>query len=157
MSEQAMKPSESSVVDVECNGRTVKEVKKIVYRGLSIYAVKRSTDFSDTECALLDRTNVAWWCGYVEVPVDMHNLFKPRGYLDEAILDELDNPKLAHVHGGYTYAAYGIPLVLNDVRRLFLGWDYNHWPDTEDCVTYQEILKEGMKVIDSMLAPKSTG
>ena len=154
MNERAMKPSESSVVDVECNGRTVKEIKKIVYRGLSIYAVKRSTDFSDTECALLDRTNVAWWCGYVEVPVDMHNLFKPKGYLDEAILDELDDPNkynLASAHGGYTYIDYGIPLVLDNNQEVFLGWDYNHFYDEGTCVTYNDIIDEGKRVVDSML------
>ena len=154
-----MKLDESKIIDIECDHIRTLETKKITYRGLEIYAVKRSIYTSDTERAFLHKSgiNTAWWCGYVEVPVDIHDLFKPRGYFDETILDELDNPKLAHVHGGYTYAAYGIPLVLNDVRRLFLGWDYNHWPDYEDCVTYQEILEEGMKVIDSMLAPKSTG
>ena len=154
MNERAMKPSESSVVDVECNGRTVKEIKKIVYRGLSIYAVKRSTDFSDTECALLDRTNVAWWCGYVEVPVGMHNLFKPKGYLDEAILDELDDPNkynLASAHGGYTYIGYGIPLVLDNNQEVFLGWDYNYFYDEGTCVTYNDIIDEGKRVVDSML------
>ena len=157
-----MKLDESKIIDIECDHVRTKEAKKITYKGLEIYAVKRSIDISDTECAFLYRSNIntAWWCGYVEVPLAMYSLFKPRGYPDEAILDELDDPNsynLAHVHGGYTYAAYGIPLVLDDNQRLFIGWDYNHWPDTEDCVTYQEILKEGMKVIDSMLAPKSTG
>ena len=155
-----MKPSESNIVDVECSGVNVKEIKKTIYRGLEIYAVKRSTDYSYAECELLGRGNKAWWCGYVEVPVDIHKLFKPKGYFDETILDELGDPykyNLAGVHGGYTYIDYGIPLVLNDGQRLFLGWDYNHWPDYEDCVTYQEILEEGMKVIDSILAPKSTG
>ena len=37
-------------------------------------------------------------------------------------------------------------------RKESLGWDYNHWPDYEDYVTYQKILKEGMKVIESMLS-----
>lgn len=89
----------------------------------------------------------------MEVPLAMYSLFKPRGYPDGEILDELDDPNsydLVHVHGGYTYIDNGIPHVLNDSQRLFLGWDYNHWPDTEDCVTYQEILEEGMKVVDSM-------
>ena len=156
-----MKLDESNIIDVKCNGVNVKEIKKIAYRGcLEIYAVKRSTDYSYAQCALFDITNKAWWCGYVEVPLAMYSLFKPRGYPDEAILDELDDPNsynLVHVHGGYTYLDNGIPLVLDDNQRLFLGWDYNHYLDTEDCVTYQEILKEGMKVIDSMLAPKSTG
>ena len=152
-----MKLDESKIIDIECDHIRTQEVKKITYKDLEIYAVKRSTDYSYAQCALLDITNTAWWCGYVEVPVNIHKLFKPKGYFDETILDELDDPNLADVHGGYTYAAYGIPLVLDDNQRLFIGWDYNHWPDTEDCVTYQEILKEGMKVIDSMLAPKSTG
>ena len=156
-----MKLDESNIIDVKCNGVNVKEIKKIAYRGcLEIYAVKRSTDYSYAQCALFDITNKAWWCGYVEVPLAMYSLFKPRGYPDKAILDELDDPNsynLAHVHEGYTYLDNGIPLVLDDNQRLFLGWDYNHYLDTEDCVTYQEILKEGMKVIDSMLAPKSTG
>lgn len=153
-----MKLDESKIIDIECDHIRTLEVKKITYRGLEIYAVKRSIYTSDTERAFFHRSgiNTAWWCGYVEVPVDIHKLFKPKGYFDETILDELDDPNLADVHGGYTYAAYGIPLVLDDNKRLFIGWDYNHWPDTEDCVTYQEILKEGMKVIDSMLAPKST-
>lgn len=97
----------------------------------------------------------------MEVPLDMYGLLKPKGYLDEEILcDELDDPDkygIACVHGGYTYIGYGIPRVLDGDQRIFLGWDYNHWPDTENCVTYQEILEEGMKVIDSMLDPKSTG
>ena len=154
-----MKLDESKIIDIECDHIRTLEVKKITYRGLEIYAVKRSIYTSDTERAFLHRfgINTAWWCGYVEVPVNIHKLFKPKGYFDETILDELDDPNLANVHGGYTYVSHGIPLVLNDFRRLFLGWDYNHWPDTEDCVTYQEILEEGMKVIDSMLAPKSTG
>ena len=152
-----MKLDESKIIDIECDHIRTKEAKKITYRGLEIYAVKRSTNYSYAKCALFDITNTKWWCGYVEVPIDIHKLFKPKGYFDETILDELDDPNLAYVHGGYTYAAYGIPLVLDDNKRLFIGWDYNHWPDTEDCVTYQEILEEGMKVIDSMLAPKSTG
>ena len=154
-----MKLDESNIIDVKCNGRNVEEIKKTTYRSMEIYAVKRPTDYSDAECAWFG-INRAWWCGYVEVPPAMYSLFKPRGYPDEAILDELDDPNsynLAHVHEGYTYLDNGIPLVLDDNQRLFLGWDYNHYLDTEDCVTYQEILEEGMKVIDSMLAPKSTG
>ena len=150
-----MKPSESNIIDVECNDVNVKEIKKITYRGLEIYAVKRSTNYSYAECSLLGRCNKAWWCGYVEVPLDMYSLFKPRGYPDEAILDELDDPNsydLVHVHGGYTYLDNGIPHVLDDNQRLFLGWDYNHWCDYEGCVTYQKILEEGMKVIESMLS-----
>ena len=155
-----MKLDESKIIDIECDHIRTLEVKKITYRDLEIYAVKRSTDYSYAQCALFDITNKAWWCGYVEVPLAMYSLFKPRGYPDEAILDELDDPNscnLAHVHEGYTYLDNGIPHVLDDNPKLFIGWDYNHWPDYEDCVTYQEILKEGMKVIDSMLAPKSTG
>lgn len=148
-----MKLDESKIIDIKCDHIRTKEIKKIIYRGLEIYAVKRSIG----EKLGIYSIPTAWWCGYVEVPVDIHDLFKPKGYFDETILDELDDLNLADVHGGYTYAAYGIPLVLDDNKRLFIGWDYNHWPDTEDCVTYQEILKEGMKVIDSMLAPKSTG
>ena len=153
-----MKLDESKIIDIECDHIRTKEAKKITYRGLEIYAVKRSTDYSYAQCALLDITNKAWWCGYVEVPLDMYSLFKPRGYPDGAILDELDGPNsygLVHVHEGYTYIDNGIPHVLDDNKRLFLGWDYNHYLDTEDCMTYQEILEEGMKVIDSMLAPKS--
>lgn len=148
-----MKLDESKIIDIECNHIRTKEIKKTTYRSMEIYAVKRSTDYSDAECALFDITNTKWWCGYVEVPLAMYSLFKPRGYLDEEILYRLADPDsydLAVVHGGYTYIDNGIPLVLNDSQRLFLGWDYNHWPDTEDCVTYQEILKEGMKVVDSM-------
>lgn len=151
-----MKLDESKIIDIECDHIRTKEAKKITYRGLEIYAVKRSIG----EKLGIYSIPTAWWCGYVEVPLGMYKLFKPRGYPDEEILDELDNPNsydLVHVHGGYTYIDNGIPHVLNDNKRLFIGWDYNHWPDTEDCVTYQEILEEGMKVIDSMLAPKSTG
>ena len=152
-----MKLDESKIIYIECDHIRIKKIKKITYRGLEIYAVKRFTDYSYAKCALFDITNTKWWCGYVEVPVDIHKLFKPKGYFDETILDELYDPNLADVHGGYTYVGYGIPHVLDDNQRLFIGWDYNHWPDTEDCLTYQEILEEGMKVIDSMLAPKSTG
>ena len=151
-----MKLDELKIIDIECDHIRIKKIKKITYRGLEIYAVKRFTDYSYAKCALFDITNTKWWCGYVEVPLAMYSLFKPRGYPDGEILDELDDPNLADVHGGYTYVGYGIPHVLDDNQRLFIGWDYNHWPDTEDCVTYQEILEEGMKVIDSMLAPKST-
>ena len=155
-----MELDESKIIDIECDHIRTKEAKKITYRGLEIYAVKRFTDYSYAQCALFDITNKARWYGYVEVPLAMYSLFKPRGYPDEEILDELDDPNsydLVHVHGGYTYIDNGIPRVLDDNQRLFLGWNYNHWPDYEDCVTYQEILQEGMKVIDSMLAPKSTG
>lgn len=147
-----MKLSDSDVVDVECNSVYVKEGKKTVYRDLEIYAVKRSTAYSDTDCTLFDITNKAWWCGYVEVPTAMYKLLKPKGYLDEEILYRLADPysyNLAVVHGGYAYMDYGIPLVLNN-QRIFLGWDYNHLYDTE-CVTYDEIINEGKKVIDSML------
>ena len=149
-----MKPSESNIVDIKCNGVNVKEIKKMIYRDLGIYAVKRSTDYTDAQCALFDVTNKAWWCGYVEVPLDMYSLFKPRGYPNEAILDELDDPNkydLVYVHGGYTYLDNGIPHVLDDNQRLFLGWDYNHWCDTEDCVTYDDVINVGKKVVDSML------
>ena len=149
-----MKPSESNIIDVECSGVKVKEIKKMIYRGLEIYAVKRSTNYSYAECALLGRGNKAWWCGYVEVPPAMYSLLKPRGYLDEEILYRLADPDsydLAVVHGGYTYLDYGIPRVLDDNQRIFIGWDYNHFCDTESCVTYDEIINEGKKVIDSML------
>lgn len=159
-----MKPGESNIVNVECNDIHIKEVKKMTYKGLDIYAVKRSNATNskvveslfwyDTECNLYYTNNTEWWCGYVEVPLSIHNLFKPKGYLDEAILDKLDNPgkyNLASVHVGYTYIDYGIPLVLDDNRRMFLGWDYNHCCDTKDYVTYNDIIDEGKKVVDSIL------
>ena len=154
--EKTMKPSEPDIIDVECNDMYVKEVKKMVYRDSEIYAVKRSTAYSDAECALLDITNRAWWCGYVEVPLDMRNSFQSKGYLDDSILYEyeLDNPKrynLAGVHGGYTYIDYGIPRVLVGDQRIFLGWDYNHCYDTEAYVTYNDVINEGKRVVDSML------
>ena len=148
-----MKPSESNIINLKCNSINVKEIKKTVYRDLEIYAVKRSTAYSNTECAWLDGTNTAWWCGYVEVPTAMDKLLKPRGYLDEEILYSLSDPdsyNLEVVHGGYTYLDYGIPCVLADNQRIFLGWDYNHSGDTESCVTYDDIINEGKKVIDSM-------
>ena len=157
-----MKLDESKIIDIECDHIRTLEVKKITYRGLEIYAVKRSIDISETERALIHELNTAWWCGYVEASQEMNDSFGGRRCFEDNIIklssgNKTKKYELAHVHGGYTYAAYGIPLVLDDNQRLFIGWDYNHWPDTEDCVTYQEILQEGMKVIDSMLAPKSTG
>ena len=151
--ERSMKLNESDVVDGERNGVNVKESKKTVYRGLDIYAVKRSTDYSDVQCTSLDITNRAWWCGYVEVPTAMYSSFKPMGYLDDEILYRLADPysyNLEVVHGGYTYMDYGIPLVLDDNQRIFIGWDYSHSEDTESCVTYDEIINVGKKVIDSM-------
>ena len=157
-----MKLDESKIIDIECDHIRTLEVKKITYRGLEIYAVKRSIDISETERALIHELNTAWWCGYVEASQEMNDSFGGRRCFEDNVIKLSYGNKtkeyiLANVHGGYTYAAYGIPLVLDDNQRLFIGWDYNHWPDTEDCVTYQEILEEGMKVIDSMLAPKSTG
>ena len=149
-----MKPGESNIIGIECNDIHIKEVKKITYRDLDIYAVKRSTGYSDAKCALLDITNRAWWCGYVEIPLDIRNLFEPRGFLDDSILDELDDPhryNLASVHGGYTYIDYGIPLVLDNNQRPFLGWDYNHYYDIGACVTYDDVINEGKEVVDSML------
>ena len=150
-----MKLDESKIIDIECDHIRTLEVKKITYRGLEIYSVKRSIDISETERALIHELNTAWWCGYVEASREMNDSFGGRRCLEDNIIklsrgNKTKKYELAHVHGGYTYAAYGIPLVLIDDYRLFLGWDYNHWPDTEDCVTYQEILKEGMKVVDSM-------
>lgn len=145
-----MKPSEPDIIDVPCNSIKTLEIKKTVYRGLDIYAVKRSIDVSNTSYWY----NTAWWCGYVEVPVDMRNLFSPKGYLDDSLLDELskiNGYNLAKVHGGYTYIDYGIPLVLDGDQRAFLGWDYNHWGDTEAHVTYNDIINEGKRVVDSML------
>ena len=145
-----MKPSEPDIIDVPCNSIKTLEIKKTVYRGLDIYAVKRSIDVSNTSYWY----NTAWWCGYVEVPADMRNLFSPKGYLDDSLLDELskiNGYNLAKVHGGYTYIDYGIPLVLDGDQRAFLGWDYNHWGDTEAHVTYNDIINEGKEVVDSML------
>ena len=88
------------------------------------------------------------------MPEDMHNFIKPEGHLDETILDELDDPDsydLAHVHEGYTYLDYGIPLVFDKDHRLFLGWDYNHCCDIGVDVTYDDVIDEGKKVVDSML------
>lgn len=159
-----MELDESKIIDIECDHIRTKEAKKITYRGLEIYAVKRSIYTSDTDCAILHRSgiNTTWWCGYVEAVQNMQDSFGGRRCFEDNVIKLSCGNKtkeyiLANVHGGYTYVSHGIPLVLNDVRRLFLGWDYNHYCDTEDCVTYQEILEEGMKVIDSMLAPKSTG
>ena len=150
-----MKLDESKIIDIECDHIRIKKIKKIIYRGLEIYAVKRFTDYSYAKCALFDITNTKWWCGYVEVPLAMYSLFKPRGYPDGEILDELDDPNsydLVHVHGGYTYLDNGIPHVLDDNQRIFLGWDYNHWCDTEDCVTYNGVINVGKKVAGSMLS-----
>ena len=143
-----------NIIDVECNDALIKEVKKMVYRGLDIYAVKRSINCSDRSFGLFFGSNTEWWCGYVEVPEDMHNFIKPEGHLDETILDELDDPDsydLAHVHEGYTYLDYGIPLVFDKDHRLFLGWDYNHCCDIGADVTYDDVIDEGKKVVDSML------
>lgn len=146
-----MKLDELKIIDIKCDHIRTKEAKKITYRGLDIYAVKRSINTSNITIESLYWCNTKWWCGYVEVPLAMYGLLKPGGYLNKKILyDDPDKYGLTCVHGGYTYIDYGIPLVLNEGQRLFLGWDYNHWPDTEDCVTYKEILKEGMKVVDSM-------
>ena len=139
------------IIDVKCDGTMTKEVKKTIYKGLEVYAVKRSIG----EELHIYSIPTAWWCGYVEASREMNDSFGGRRCLEDNIIklsrgNKTKKYELAHVHGGYTYAAYGIPLVLIDDYRLFLGWDYNHWPDTEDCVTYQEILKEGMKVVDSM-------
>ena len=149
-----MKLDELKIIDIECDHIRIKKIKKITYRGLEIYAVKRFTDYSYAKCALFDITNTKWWCGYVEVPLAMYSLFKPRGYPDEAILDELDDPNkynLASAHGGYTYIGYGIPLVLDNNQEVFLGWDYNHFYDEGTCVTYNDIIDEGKRVVDSML------
>ena len=149
-----MKPGESNIIGIECGDVHIKEIKKLAYRGLDIYAVKRSINTSNMDIESLYWYNTEWWCGYVEVPLSIHNLFKPKGYLDEAILSKLDNPNsynLANVHGGYTYIDYGIPLVLDDNRRMFLGWDYNHCCDTKSCVTYDDIIDEGKRVVDSLL------
>ena len=139
------------IIDVKCDGIMAKEVKKTIYKGLEVYAVKRSIG----EELHIYSIPTAWWCGYVEASQEMNDSFGGRRCLEDNIIklsrgNKTKKYELAYVHGGYTYAAYGIPLVLVDDYRLFLGWDYNHWPDTEDCVTYQEILKEGMKVVDSM-------
>ena len=144
----------SEIIDVECNDALIKEVKKMVYRDLEIYAVKRSIDSSRLIFGSFFGTNTVWWCGYVEVPADMYNLFKPEGYPDETILDELDDPDsydLAHVHEGYTYIGHSIPCVLDKGPKLFLGWDYNHFCDIGACVTYDDIIDEGKRVVDSML------
>ena len=153
-----MKLDESKITNIKCNHIRTKEIKKTIYKGLEVYAVKRSIG----EKLHIYSIPTAWWCGYVEASREMNDSFGGRRCLEDNIIklsrgNKTKKYELAYVHGGYTYAAYGIPLVLDDNQRLFIGWDYNHWPDTEDCVTYQEILKEGMKVIDSMLAPKSTG
>ena len=137
------------------SGASILEFKHAVYNGFHIYAVKRANANMTMFSGLYDNEALpSWWCGYVEVPLDMYGLLKPGGYLNEKILydelDDLDKYGLTCVHEGYTYIDYGIPLVLDEGQRLFLGWDYNHWPDTENCVTYQEILKEGIKVVDSM-------
>ena len=148
-----MKINDSGIIDIECNSINVKEIKKTVYRDLEIYAVKRSTAYSNTEYALLDGTNTAWWCGYVEVPLNMYSLFEPRGYPDITILDKLvysDSCDLAHVHGGYTYIDYGIPRVLDD-PKVFIGWDYNHYCDIGIDAAYSDVINEGKRVVDSML------
>lgn len=144
----------TNIIDVECNDAAIIEVKKMVYKNLEIYAVKRSIDCSDLGFGLFFGSNTVWWCGYVEVPEDIHNLFKPEGHLDRTILDELDDPdsyNLAHVHEGYTYIGHSIPRVLDKGPKLFLGWDYNHFCDIGACVTYDYVIDEGKRVIDSML------
>ena len=53
---------ELEIIDIECNNIRTKEIKKIIYRGLEIYAIKRFTDYSYAKCALFDITNTKWWC-----------------------------------------------------------------------------------------------
>ena len=150
----------TNIIDVECNDAAIKKVKKMVYRGLDIYAVKRSINCSDLSFGLFFGSDTEWWCGYVEVPEDIHNLFKPEGHLDETILDELDDPdsyNLAHVHGGYTYIGHRIPRVLDNGPKLFLGWDYNHFDDIWADVIYDDVIDEGKRVVDSMLEKMKEG
>ena len=64
--------------------------------------------------------------------------------------------ELYEPHGGFTYIDEGIP-GLEAVHGDYLGWDYNHFGDHTGQPTVEEIFREGRKVIDSMLAPKSTG
>ena len=156
--EKTMKST--NIIDVECNDALIKEVKKMIYRDLEIYAVKRSINTGNRIVEPFPLTNTEWWCGYVEVPTDIYNLFKPKGYPDETILDELDDPDsydLAHVHEGYTYLDNGIPFILDKDHRLFLGWDYNHCCDIGADVTYDYVIDEGKRVIDSMLEKNEGG
>lgn len=144
----------TNIIDVECNDAAIKEVKKMVYRDLEIYVVKRSINTGNRIVEPSPLTNTEWWCGYAEVPADIYNLFKPKGYPDETILDELDDPdsyNLAHVHEGYTYIGHRIPRVLDSSLKLFLWWDYNHFDDIGADVTYDYVIDEGKRVIDSML------
>ena len=141
----------SEIIDVECNDAAIQEVKKMVYRDLEIYAVKRSINTGNRIVEPFPGINTEWWCGYVEASIDIHNSLKGKGYLYKTILDKLEEYDIAPVHGGYTYISHGIPHVLDDDPRLFLGWDYNHYGDTEACVTYDDIIDEGKRVVDSML------
>lgn len=151
--ETTMKLNESEIVDVKCNDIHIKEIKKMVHRDLDVYAVKRSIGSSNLNAELFYGSNAEWWCGYVEVPLNMYSLFEPRGYPDITILDKLvysDSCDLAHVHGGYTYIGYGIPRVLDD-PKVFIGWDYNHYCDIGIDAAYSDVINEGKRVIDSML------
>lgn len=144
----------TNIIDIECNDALIKDVKKMVYRDLEIYAVKRYLDSRSLNFGLFFGTNTEWWCGYVEVSEDIHNLFEPEGHFDRTILDKLDDSdsyNLAHVHGGYTYIGHSIPRVLDKGLKLFLGWDYNHFNDIGADVTYDYVIDEGKRVIDSML------
>ena len=110
------------IIDVKCDGIMTKEVKKTIYKGLEVYAVKRSIG----EELYIYSIPTAWWCGYVEASREMNDSFGGRRCLEDNIIklsrgNKTKKYELAHVHGGYTYAAYGIPLVLDDDYRLFLG------------------------------------
>ena len=152
-----MKLDESKVTETKYDHKRIKHSYKTNYNDVEIYAVKCRMIVNNLDTD--KRKYYSWWCGYVELPKEMQKYFGGRILKDNTIslgtLGKDEEYKIAPVHGEYNYLGHGIPVVSNEDSRLFLGWEYDHCRGFKNCLTYQEILEEGMKVIDSMLAPKS--
>ncbi|MGN1190938.1 MAG: hypothetical protein ACI4SL_11160 [Candidatus Ornithospirochaeta sp.] len=124
------------------------------YHGFSIYAVKRTNPRASMFEDLYDNeAQSSWWCGYVEIAQELY---------ESIYLDKNDNPngvyssdkyELYEPHGGFTYNDEGIPGL--NIKGHFLGWDYNHYGDSMNQPTLEEILNEGKKAVDSILETSS--
>lgn len=127
----------------------ISDLDSTEYNGFSIYAVKRTNPRASMFEYLYDHEGQSsWWCGYVEITPEL---------FESIYLDKSENPNgvyysneyvLYEPHGGFTYNGEGIPGL--STKGCFLGWDYNHYGDSTHQPTAEEILQEGMKVIDSM-------
>lgn len=152
-----MRLDESKIIGIKCNSRKIQYAYKIDYNEMEIYAFKYKITIWNVETN--GRKRYSWWRGYVELPQEMQKYHGGKilegNNIELCTFGKNRKYELPTIHGNYNYLRSGVPVILNDDQRLFLGWEYERCRYTKNTTTFQDVLGEGADIIDFVLGEKS--